>query len=78
MTFTLNVQEAQIQLVQLLKLARQGEEIIIVEAGRPVARLVPIDKPVAPRTPGSAADQVVIADDFYTSRSRGENPCCNN
>jgi prevent-host-death family protein len=65
MALRLNVHEAQIQLVQLLKRARQGEEIIIIEeAGRPVARLVLIDKPIAPRVPGSAAGQVVIADDF--------------
>jgi antitoxin (DNA-binding transcriptional repressor) of toxin-antitoxin stability system len=34
------------------------------EVGHPVARLVPIDEPIAPRVPGNAADQVVIADDF--------------
>jgi antitoxin (DNA-binding transcriptional repressor) of toxin-antitoxin stability system len=49
-----------------IKRARQGEEIIIIEAGRPVARLVPLDKPIAPRVPGSAVGQVVIADDFDT------------
>ena len=64
MTLTLNVHEAQIQLAQLLERVRQGEEIIIAEAGRPVARLVLIDRPTAPRVPGSAKDQVVIADDF--------------
>ena len=66
MTLMLNFHEAQMQLVQLLKQARHGEEIIIAEAGRPVARLVLIDKPLAPRTPGSAAGQVVIAHDFDT------------
>ena len=64
MTLTLNVHEAQAQLAQLLERARQGEEIIIAEAGQPVARLVLIDKPIAPRVPGSAVGQVVIADDF--------------
>jgi len=64
MTLMLNVHEAQAQLAQLLERARQGEEIIIAEAGQPVARLVLIDKPIAPRVPGSAAGQVVIADDF--------------
>jgi len=64
MTLTLNIHEAQAQLAQLLERARQGEEIIIAEAGQPVARLVLIDKPIAPRVPGSAAGQVVIADDF--------------
>jgi prevent-host-death family protein len=34
MTFMLNVHEAQAQLAQLLERARQGEEIIIAEAGR--------------------------------------------
>ena len=64
MTLTLNVHEAQTQLAQLLERARKGEEIIIAKAGRPVARLVLIDRPTAPRVPGSAAGQVVIADDF--------------
>jgi len=64
MTLTLNIHEAQTQLAQLLERVRQGEEIIIAEAGRPVARLVLIDRPTAPRVPGSAAGQVVIADDF--------------
>jgi prevent-host-death family protein len=67
MTLTLNVHEAQAQLTQLLERARQGEEIIIAEAGQPVARLVLIDKLIAPRVPGSAAGQVVIADDFDAS-----------
>ncbi len=64
MTLMLNVHEAQVQLAQLLERARQGEEIIIAEAGQPVARLVLIDKPIAPRVPGSASGQIVIADDF--------------
>jgi len=64
MTLTLNVHEAQAQLAQLLERVRQGEEIVISEAGRPVARLILIDKPIAPRVPGSAVGQVVIADDF--------------
>jgi prevent-host-death family protein len=66
MALRLNIHEAQVQLIQLLKRARQGEEIIIIEAGQPVARLVLIDKPIAPRMPGSATGQVVIADDFDT------------
>ena len=50
--------------LQLLERVRQGEAIIIAEAGRPVARLVLIDRPTVPRVPGSAAGQVMIADDF--------------
>jgi len=64
MTLTLNVNEVGTSLAWLLERVRQGEEIIIAESGRPVARLVPVDKPIAPRVPGSAAGQIVIAEDF--------------
>ena len=64
MTLTLNVNEVGTSLASLLERVRQGEEIIIAESGRPVARLVSVDKPVAPRVPGSAAGQIVIAEDF--------------
>ncbi len=63
-TLTLNVNEVGINLPRLLERVRRGEEIIIAESGRPVARLVPVDQPSAQRVPGSAAGQIVIADDF--------------
>ena len=42
MTHTISLQEAQLQLSALLALARNGEEIILTEADKPVARLVPM------------------------------------
>ncbi len=63
-TLTLNVNETGIILAKLLERVQRGEEIIIVESGRPVARLVPVDQTKASRIPGSAAGQIVIADDF--------------
>ena len=64
MTKRVNTHEAKTQLSKLLVRVQAGEEIIIANAGKPVARLVPIDKEVGNRTPGTALDRVVIAPDF--------------
>jgi prevent-host-death family protein len=64
MALILSVNEDGMDLARLLEYARQGEKIIIAESGRPVARLVPITESGAPRVPGNAAGQIVIADDF--------------
>jgi prevent-host-death family protein len=39
-----NVQEAKTQLSDLLQRSERGEEIIIARAGRPIARLVPLQQ----------------------------------
>lgn len=64
MTLTLNVTDGSLNLTQLLKRARQGEDIIIVEGERPVARFVLLDKNNMRRVPGTAKGQIVIAEDF--------------
>ena len=46
-----NVQEAKTHLSRLLEEVRAGEVIILAKAGRPYAKLVPID-PVPPRQLG--------------------------
>jgi prevent-host-death family protein len=61
---TVNVHEAKTHLSKLLERVMGGEEVIIARAGRPVARLVPIEEKPARRVPGSAAGRVVIAPDF--------------
>jgi prevent-host-death family protein len=47
---TVNVHEAKTHLSRLLEAAAAGEEIIIAKAGKPIAKLVPIEKPK--REPG--------------------------
>ncbi len=64
MATTVNVHQAKTHLSRLLERVRQGEEIIIARAGRPIARLVPIQDRPAQRTPGSARGQVWMAPDF--------------
>lgn len=59
-----NVYEAKTHLSRLLRRVKSGEQIVIAEAGKPVARLVPLEQPVGPRVLGSAKGTVWIADDF--------------
>ncbi len=64
MARTVNVHEAKTHLSRLLAEVGRGEEIVIARAGKPVARLVPVEPRRAPRQPGSAKGQIWIADDF--------------
>ena len=59
-----NVYEAKTHLSKLLRRVRAGEEIVIADAGKPIARLVPVDDSVGPRTLGGDEGLVWIADDF--------------
>ncbi|MGH7265048.1 MAG: type II toxin-antitoxin system Phd/YefM family antitoxin [Candidatus Rokuibacteriota bacterium] len=62
---TVNVHEAKTHLSRLLARVARGEEIVIAKAGKPIARLVPAEKP---RTMAAAFDlykgQLSIAPDF--------------
>jgi prevent-host-death family protein len=53
--------KAKSDLSQLVAQARQGEEVIIMRAGKPVARLVPVWEE---RRPGLARGRVHIGADF--------------
>lgn len=57
-----SVHEAKTHLSRLLRRAADGEEVIITRAGRPVARLVPIEenRPVF----GIDEGRYVVPDDF--------------
>ena len=50
---TATVQQTQADLARILELARQGEEVVITEAGEPIAKLTGF---VAMRPPGYFAD----------------------
>jgi len=64
MTRSVNLYDAKTHLSQLVERAAAGEEIIIAKAGRPLARLVPINHRSKPRQPGLLKGQIRIADDF--------------
>jgi len=52
MTSQINVAEAKAKLSELLDRALAGEEIVIARAGKPLARLVPVNN-LAPRRKGA-------------------------
>ena len=64
MTKTVSVHEAKTQLSKLLACVSRGEQIIITKAGKPVARLLPIQVKPARRVPGSAKGKIWMAPDF--------------
>ncbi len=61
---SVNIYEAKTQLSQLLRRVRAGEEIVIADHGKPVARLVPIAPGAGPRVLGADEGKVFVADDF--------------
>lgn len=61
---TVNVREAKVQLSKLLDAVAEGEEVIISKAGKPAAKLVPIESPLPLRQPGSMRGKIRMADDF--------------
>jgi prevent-host-death family protein len=58
MTAIVNIYDAKTQLSRLVERAAAGEEILIARAGKPMARLVPIDRH-EPRRPGLLEGLVV-------------------
>ncbi len=59
------VQEAKKHLAELIERASDGEEIVITQAGKPIARLVPIlEEHVAPRVPGNDKGKIIIQPNF--------------
>jgi prevent-host-death family protein len=59
-----NVHQAKTNLSKLLARVTLGEEIVIAKAGRPIAKLVPLDARPKTRTLGSAKGEFVVPDDF--------------
>lgn len=64
MSQPVNLYDAKTNLSQLVDRAAAGEEIIIAKAGRPMARLVPLDARTEPRIPGLLKGKIMIGPDF--------------
>lgn len=62
---TVNIHAAKTHLSRLVDAAANGEEIIIARAGKPVARLVPLEPPkTGKRVLGTMAGMFTIPEDF--------------
>jgi len=59
-----NVHQAKTHLSRLLDRVALGEEVVIAKAGKPVARLVPVEKAPVRRVLGTAKGDFVVPDDF--------------
>jgi prevent-host-death family protein len=59
-----NIREAKANFSMLIMWAQGGEEVTIAKAGKPVARLVPIQNHRGQRTAGLAKDKIIVRDDF--------------
>ena len=63
---TVNIHEAKTHLSRLVERVQAGEEIVIAKAGRPAARLVPIEVMRKPVKIGGLKSRVPVPDDFNT------------
>ena len=63
---SVNIHEAKTHLSRLIERVEAGEEIIIAKAGRPAARLVPIEAARRPVKIGGLKARSPIPDDFDT------------
>jgi prevent-host-death family protein len=61
---TVEIQEAQTHLKELLSLVGTGTEIVLTEGNTPVARLIPIEPPSTPRVAGLHQGMMWTSKDF--------------
>lgn len=59
-----NVHEAKTHLSRLLERAMEGEEVVIMRAGRQLVRLTPVEQAPIRRKLGTAKGDFVVPDDF--------------
>ena len=60
----IDLNQAPTQLRELVRQAALGEDVILTEAGQPVAKIIPITRAHGPREFGSARGLIHMADDF--------------
>ncbi len=63
-TKTIDMLETELNVQQLISLAREGSEIVLTEGSTPMARLVPISPPCEIRIPGLHAGAMRTSEDF--------------
>lgn len=61
---TINIREAKTHLSRLLEQVAEGEEVIIAKAGKPIARLMPLEAPPKKRQLGLLKRKLNVPDDF--------------
>ena len=64
MTTTVDIHQAKAHCSKPLQRVLNGEEVIITNAGKPVAVLSPVVAPLARRVPGNDAGKVIMTPAF--------------
>ncbi|MGH3793845.1 MAG: type II toxin-antitoxin system Phd/YefM family antitoxin [Pseudonocardiaceae bacterium] len=64
----MNVYEAKTQFSKLLEQVAAGDEIVIARYGKPVARLVPLQRSAEPQELGSLREEILVAPDLNQPR----------
>jgi antitoxin (DNA-binding transcriptional repressor) of toxin-antitoxin stability system len=67
MAITVDEPEVTAKISEILSQVQLGEEVVIADAGVPIARLIAIPKPNLPRISGHDKGKVFIAEDFNDS-----------
>lgn len=62
--YEVSLEEAQLQFMQLIQKAMQGQEIIITQGNVPKVKLVSLRKPKKNAKFGSAKGMITMSDDF--------------
>ena len=63
---SINIHQAKTHLSRLVEEAAKGDSFIIAKAGKPIAKVVPLDAPKRVRRIGFMAGQFEVPDDFDT------------
>ncbi len=61
---TFNMHDAKSQLSSLVEQAMAGEDVVIAKAGKPMVKLVPVQRDTQPRKPGRFAGRITLSPDF--------------
>jgi len=61
---TVNIHHAKTHLSRLLEEVAEGSEVVIARAGKPVARLVPLERAPAPKKLGLLSGRLRVPEDF--------------
>ena len=63
-TLVFNIHDAKTNLSRIVDDVAAGAEVVIAKAGKPMARLVPIEAPIKSKKLGLLKGKIKIADDF--------------
>ena len=68
-TGKINIHQAKTHLSRLIEDVASGNEVLIANGGRPMARLVPLGRDDSPRRPGLLKGKLRISEEFDSAEA---------